>query len=179
MRAVEIYLEVGDLNMIQGRSQHLSAVIASSKKDKYGAQVLTLSYTGTTKEAAEASRQSRLFSEAEDSNFESQIRDHTGSGYEHFPEDQAPEQVRKELGNSALAADTPIIALPSADLEGVWVDRLQSFVSFKADTCKADTCHAPSIANSLNQLSQLGAFIANSTNTAMKPSRVNLHAKGP
>lgn len=86
-------------------------MIASSKRDKHGAQVLTLSYTGTTKEAAEASRQSRLFSEAEDSNFESQIRDHTGSGYEHFPEDQAPEQVRKELGNSALTADTPIIVL--------------------------------------------------------------------
>ena len=72
-------------------------MIASSKRDKHGAHVLKLSYTGTTQQAAQASKEGRAFAAAEKKNqkFESKIRDHTGSGVEHLPEDAPVQKVKR------------------------------------------------------------------------------------
>lgn len=61
-------------------------MIATSKEDKHGATILTLAYTGTTEDAKKASERSRIFSGQAEGDFESTIRDHTGSGVEHLPE---------------------------------------------------------------------------------------------
>ena len=62
-----------------------AVVIVSSKLDKNGVQKVTLSYTGTTKDAEVASKHSRKFMDDEDEPH-SKIKDFTGSGVEHLPE---------------------------------------------------------------------------------------------
>ena len=68
------------------------AVIASLKTKKEGVRILTLSFTGTTKEAEVARQKSREKEQSlPDGPSDSVIKDWTGSGEEHRPENDAKE----------------------------------------------------------------------------------------
>ena len=65
---------------------HQPRVIASLKTQEEGVRKLTLSYTGTTKEAEAARKKGKELEEESPATQTSQIRDWTGSGREHVPE---------------------------------------------------------------------------------------------
>ena len=64
------------------------AVIASVRHPDDGVTVLTLSYTGTTDEAEEARRNGQAVLGDTADTRKSSIRDNTGSGVEHLPEEE-------------------------------------------------------------------------------------------
>lgn len=73
-----------------------AAVIASMKEnEEEDIRTLTLSYTGTTQDAAEARNHSRAVMDRTDPDPKVKIKDLTGSGFEHKPgESENGAQVR-------------------------------------------------------------------------------------
>jgi hypothetical protein len=105
-------------------------VIATLKKDKGGVRKLTLSYTGTTAEA-EAARKKGKEVEEESPAIETsnRIRDLTGSGEEHLPEQVSPSPKLPMMHRSP---DSWIQGwtMPKYNISVMLVNKISEFTSY-------------------------------------------------